>query len=86
MARSDGAVQLSSTPSSHTSGSHSQVEDLFSAHDFDIQIDLPTSNEGIVTCIHNTSTIVVDAEKKMYTRTMYTPYCMSVLVHVAMCN
>ena len=35
----------SGSPPSLMSGSKT-VEDLFSAHDFDIQIDLPTSNEG----------------------------------------
>lgn len=32
---------------SSADGPKGQVEDLFSAHDFDIQIDLPTSNEGM---------------------------------------
>ena len=32
--------------SAASGGSKGQVEDLFSAHDFDIQIDLPASSEG----------------------------------------
>ena len=54
------AAQLSGASASLTSGSSgskSQVEDLFSAHDFDIQIDLPTNNEG--TCI-----FLTESEKK----------------------
>ena len=36
---------------SSAGGSKGHVEDLFSAHDFDIQIDLPTSNEGMLQCM-----------------------------------
>ena len=38
---------------SSAGGSKGHVEDLFSAHDFDIQIDLPTSNEGML-CVLTT--------------------------------
>ena len=45
---SDDTPQLPGAPAILAGGSKSQVEDLFSAHDFDIQIDLPSSNEGNV--------------------------------------
>ncbi|CAI8042531.1 RNA polymerase-associated protein RTF1 homolog [Geodia barretti] len=40
------ASLLSSTPAPPTSSSASSSHDLFSAHDFDIQIDLPSTPEG----------------------------------------
>ena len=42
-----GDASLSQAVASSADGPKGQVEDLFSAHDFDIQIDLPTSNEGM---------------------------------------
>ena len=42
-----GDASLSQAVASSVDGPKGQVEDLFSAHDFDIQIDLPTSNEGM---------------------------------------
>ena len=43
-----GGGEATQAVASSADGSKGQVEDLFSAHDFDIQIDLPTSNEGII--------------------------------------
>ncbi len=43
-----GGGDASQAVSSSADGPKGQVEDLFSAHDFDIQIDLPTSNEGML--------------------------------------
>lgn len=41
-----GSGDATQAVASSADGPKGHVEDLFSAHDFDIQIDLPTSSEG----------------------------------------
>ena len=43
------------SPALHTQERKPDVDDLFSAHDFDIHIDLPTGPEGMVVVFNNTS-------------------------------
>ena len=49
------------SPALHTQERKPDVDDLFSAHDFDIHIDLPTGPEGMVVVFNNTSVHVWQA-------------------------
>ena len=50
---------LSSTPVLPKPDQKPQVEDLFSAHDFDIQIDLPSGPSGNLYVTNNCGTIII---------------------------
>lgn len=57
------SIPLSTSVMSASETTRTRGEDLFTAHDFDISIDLPTTAQGILTCMYLQAQLLILCEQ-----------------------